>query len=169
MKRRPREPSPRMREGIVPRHDQGGLPPRVQPRRYPAPTVSASRSERPRRISNCRHHSGKQSLQSLTAQGRDILLIFSSPFCEPCRELSPNLIRWARELEAPPHVLVVSRGGAQENLAKMKDFEASRVLLQRNFKVAEAYDCSSTPSAVLVGRMAGSEAFSPQEGRRSNN
>jgi peroxiredoxin len=93
----------------------------------------------------------KRSLQSLRGEGRDVLLIFSSPFCKPCQALAPNLVRWTREMERPPNIVLISRGAAQENLAKMKDFEASRVLLQHNFEVAEAYDCMATPTAVLVG------------------
>jgi uncharacterized membrane protein YphA (DoxX/SURF4 family)/peroxiredoxin len=93
----------------------------------------------------------KRSLQSLRGQGKDVLLIFSSPHCTPCQALTPNLARWTREIEEPPNIVLITRGTAQENLAKMKDFEPSRVLLQRSFEVAEAYDCTATPSAVLVG------------------
>jgi peroxiredoxin len=93
----------------------------------------------------------KRSLRSLLAQGRDVVLVFSSPFCKPCESLASSLVRWMREMEGLPRVVLVSRGSVQENRAKLKDFEASRVLLQRNFEVAEEYDCESTPTAVLVG------------------
>jgi peroxiredoxin/uncharacterized membrane protein YphA (DoxX/SURF4 family) len=93
----------------------------------------------------------RRSLQSLLAQGRDVVLVFSSPFCKPCESLASSLVRWMREMEGLPRIVVISRGTVQENRAKMKEFEASRVLLQRNFEVAEEYDCSSTPAAVLVG------------------
>jgi hypothetical protein len=84
-------------------------------------------------------------------EGKDMLLIFTSPFCDPCRALAPNLVRWTREMAGLPNVVLLSRGTAQDNLAKMKELGASRVLLQPDFEVAEAYDCTSTPSAVLVG------------------
>jgi peroxiredoxin len=93
----------------------------------------------------------RRSLRSLLAQGRDVLLVFSSPLCKPCESLAPNLVRWMREMEGLPRIVLVSRGTVQENRAKLKEFEASRVLLQRNFEVAEDYDCESTPTAVLVG------------------
>ncbi len=104
----------------------------------------------------------KRSLRSLLEQGRDVLLVFSSPFCKPCQALTPHLVRWIREIEEPPNVILVSRGTPQDNAGKLKDFEASRVLLQRNFEVAEAYDCTSTPAAVLVG----AERLDPKRTRR---
>ncbi|HEX4134599.1 MAG TPA: MauE/DoxX family redox-associated membrane protein [Bryobacteraceae bacterium] len=93
----------------------------------------------------------KASLQSLRSEGKDILLIFTSPFCDPCRALAPNLVRWTREMNGLPNVVLLSRGTAQDNLAKLKEVGTSRVLLQPDFAVAEAYDVNSTPSAVLVG------------------
>jgi methylamine dehydrogenase accessory protein MauD len=92
----------------------------------------------------------KRSLQSLRAQGKNVLLIFLSPFCKPCQAMLPNLVRWIGEMEQPPDIVLISRGAAQDNLAKLKDFEPSRILLQRGFEVATAYDCDATPAAVLV-------------------
>jgi hypothetical protein len=48
------------------------------------------------------------------------------------------------------NMILISRGSAKENLAKLKDFEASRVLLQPGFEHSEAYGVSATPAAVLV-------------------
>jgi peroxiredoxin len=93
----------------------------------------------------------KRSLQSLRAQGKDVLLIFSSPFCESCEALVSQLAGWMREMEGLPNIVLVNVGTAQDNLAKLKEFDASRILLQPNFDVAEMYDCGTTPTAVLVG------------------
>jgi peroxiredoxin len=93
----------------------------------------------------------KRSLQSLREGGHDALLIFSSPFCESCTKLASELVRWMREIEGLPNIVLISRGTPKENLAKLQGFDTSRVLLQREFEVSEAYDCDSTPSAVLVG------------------
>jgi hypothetical protein len=90
------------------------------------------------------------SLQSLRNGGRKVLLIFSSPYCDPCAALVPDLIRWMRE-ENLPHIILISRGSAKDNLAKLKGLESSRVLLQRGFEVSDAYDSISTPTGVLVG------------------
>ncbi len=92
-----------------------------------------------------------RSLQSLRDEGRKVLLIFSSPYCDPCAALLPDLIGWMREEESLPNIVLISRGSANDNLAKLKGLEPSRVLLQRGFEVSDAYDSISTPTGVLVG------------------
>jgi peroxiredoxin/uncharacterized membrane protein YphA (DoxX/SURF4 family) len=92
-----------------------------------------------------------RSLESLRSSGRDVMLVFSSPYCPPCQALAPNLVRWKRELERSLNIVVVSRGSRQENLEKLKEIENLDVLLQKDFSVAESYDCNSTPAAVVVG------------------
>lgn len=91
------------------------------------------------------------SLQTLRDGGRNVLLVFSSPYCDPCAALVPQLLRWMREMENLPNIVLISRGSPKDNLAKLKGFEPSRVLLQRTFEVSDAYDNISTPSGVLVG------------------
>jgi thiol-disulfide isomerase/thioredoxin/uncharacterized membrane protein YphA (DoxX/SURF4 family) len=91
------------------------------------------------------------SLQSLRNDGRKVLLIFSSPYCDPCAAMVPVLIRWMREEENLPNIILITRGSAKDNLVKLKGFEPSRVLLQRGFEVSDAYDSLSTPTGVLVG------------------
>jgi peroxiredoxin/uncharacterized membrane protein YphA (DoxX/SURF4 family) len=90
------------------------------------------------------------SLQSLRELG-DVLLVFSSPFCESCQTLTSNLVRWIHEMKGLPNVVLINVGTAKQNLAKLAGFDASRVLLQPEFEVAEMYDCGVTPAAVLVG------------------
>jgi peroxiredoxin len=92
-----------------------------------------------------------RSSQSLRKQGRDVLLVFTSPFCKACETLPSNLVRWAREVEQFPNIVLISRGTAEGNRLKLKEFGTAQVLLQREFEVAAMYDCISTPSAVLVG------------------
>jgi uncharacterized membrane protein YphA (DoxX/SURF4 family)/thiol-disulfide isomerase/thioredoxin len=92
-----------------------------------------------------------RSLQSLREQGKTIVMVFSSPHCEPCRALWPHLSRWMREHEASLNIMVVSRGLAKETLAKLKEFELSRVLVQREFEISEIYGITSTPAALLIG------------------
>ncbi len=93
----------------------------------------------------------KHSLRSLREGGRDVLLVFSSPFCEPCNALTPKLAQWAGESCGVLQVVLVSRGRVEDNVPKLKGFEPSRVLLQRDAEVSEAYDCNVTPTGVLVG------------------
>ena len=92
-----------------------------------------------------------RSLQSLRDQGKTIVMVFSTPHCEPCRALWPHLSRWMREHEVPLNIVVVSRGLAKETLAKLKEFELSRVLAQREFEISEMYGITSTPAALLIG------------------
>jgi thiol-disulfide isomerase/thioredoxin len=79
-----------------------------------------------------------------------VLLVFSNPYCESCHALVPSLVRWSRELGAVLNPVVISRGPARDLLPKLKGFETSRILLQREFEIAEAYDCIATPTAVLI-------------------
>ena len=92
-----------------------------------------------------------RSLQSLREQGKTIVMVFSTPHCEPCRALWPHLSRWMREHEASLNIAVVSRGLAKETLAKLKEAELSRVLVQREFEISEMYGITSTPAALLIG------------------
>lgn len=112
-----------------------GLPPGSPAPEFELPTINGQR----------------RSLRSLCADGKDLLLVFSSPYCEPCHALAPKLARWTREMEATLNVVLLSRGTVRDNLAKLKDLDPSRILLQRDFEVSEAYDCNATPTAVVVG------------------
>ncbi len=92
----------------------------------------------------------KRSLKSLLAGGKDLVLIFTSPWCKSCEVLAGNLTRWKYEMSGLPNIVLISRGTAKENLNKLKGFEASSILLQEKSEVAGVYDCSATPTAVLV-------------------
>lgn len=93
----------------------------------------------------------RRSLESLLADGRDLLLIFSSPLCKSCEALASNLVRWTAGLTGLPRIIVVSRGTVQQNIEKLKGLERAQVLLQDKTEVANAYDCSTTPTGVLIG------------------
>jgi peroxiredoxin len=93
----------------------------------------------------------RRSLKSLLAGGKDLVLIFTSPYCKSCEVVAGNLTRWKYEMSGLPNLILISRGTAKENLNKLKGFEASSILLQDKSEVAAAYDCSATPTAVLVG------------------
>jgi peroxiredoxin/uncharacterized membrane protein YphA (DoxX/SURF4 family) len=93
----------------------------------------------------------QHSLDSFRASGKPVLLLFSSPFCESCQALVPKLPGLAALHQAALHLVLVSRGSVSQNLEKLTDPGILPVLLQRDFEVAEAYDCTSTPAAVVVG------------------
>ncbi len=93
----------------------------------------------------------KRSLKALVEQGKAVLLVFSSPYCDPCRALAPKIGHWMRERQESLNIVVLSRGDVKDNLTKLKELEVSRVLLQPDLEVSEAYGCSATPAAVLIG------------------
>lgn len=93
----------------------------------------------------------KRSLRSLRAKESDILLVFSNPYCHSCHALTPSLVRWARELTGLLEIVVISRGPVREVTAKLNGLDPSRILLQREFEISEAYDCSATPAALVIG------------------
>jgi uncharacterized membrane protein YphA (DoxX/SURF4 family)/peroxiredoxin len=93
----------------------------------------------------------KCSLQSLRDNGRTICLVFSSPHCASCVALWPFLSGWAREYDRALSIVVISRGASTENLAKQNNLDASRVLLQLEFEMSDAYGVTATPAAVLIG------------------
>lgn len=81
-------------------------------------------------------------------RGRDTLVVFWDPNCPHCKQLSEDLRRW--EAEPPrgaPRLFVVSSGSVEANRAF--GFRSS-VLLDENFKVAQAFGARGTPAAVLV-------------------
>ena len=90
------------------------------------------------------------SLDSLRASGKPVLLVFSSPHCESCRALAPKLPGLAALHEHAFRMVLISRGSVQQNLEKVNDSGTLLVLLQQDDEVAEAYDCTSTPAAVVV-------------------
>lgn len=92
----------------------------------------------------------QHSLHSFLDSTKVNFLVFSNPHCEPCRALWPYLGRWSREYAQALNLIVVSRGAAKETIAKLNGVEMSRVLLQQEFEISDAYGVNSTPAAVLL-------------------
>jgi len=92
-------------------------------------------------LDGCRH-----SLASLGAAGKPVLLLFTDPGCEPCQGVFAVLVEQA----GPLQVVVVSRGTAGENRETIAAHGLDTVLLQHDAEVAEAYDCTGGPAAVLI-------------------
>jgi methylamine dehydrogenase accessory protein MauD len=90
------------------------------------------------------------SLDDFLASGRRLLLVFSDPDCGACDALLPDIGRWQREHMSTMTVAVISRGHAEANRAKTDRHGLTRVLLQRDREIAEAYQVHGTPCAVLV-------------------
>jgi peroxiredoxin len=93
----------------------------------------------------------QQSLGTLLAPAKSVLLIFSSPTCGPCVDLMPEVAQWQRTHASQLTIAVVNRGTAEAVRAKAGEISPAHLLLQREGEVASAYAVSGTPSAVLVG------------------
>lgn len=91
-----------------------------------------------------------QSLASLLAPGKRLLLAFAEPGCELCDHLLPDLARWQRELAATTTVAVISAGSAAENQPRATELHLRNVLLQSAREVADAYSIRYSPAVVLV-------------------
>jgi len=90
------------------------------------------------------------TLDSLRADGKPVLLIFADPNCGPCNTLFPDVAKWQREHGSQLTIAVISRGAAEANRNKATQHGISRILLQKDREVAQAYKSSGTPSAVLI-------------------
>lgn len=94
-------------------------------------------------------------LVDLRAAARDrTLLLFWSPSCGYCQQMLDTLKAWERGADARDvQMLVVSQGSADSNRDQGL---RSRLLLDDNFLVGQAFGVSGTPSAVLLdnGRVA---------------
>lgn len=95
-------------------------------------------------------HGETLTLGSLRSSGKPVLLLFTDPNCGPCTAMLPEIGRWQDEHAEKLTVSLVSRGDLGENRAKMGEHGLTKVLLQEDWEVSEAYRVGGTPSAVLV-------------------
>jgi peroxiredoxin len=93
----------------------------------------------------------KHSLAALLEGEPQLVLMFVSPHCKPCLVAAANLTKWTKQLEGLPKIVLITHGSAEENAAKLKGNAAAHVLVQRGNEVAQAFDCTMTPNAILLG------------------
>lgn len=89
------------------------------------------------------------SLDDLRAGGKPVILVFSSPHCGVCRKLGSKLPGLAAQHAARVTTAVITRAGAQAHIPPGE--HGPLLLIQRDGEVTEAYDCTTIPSAVVVG------------------
>jgi peroxiredoxin len=83
-------------------------------------------------------------------RGRKVLLVFSDPGCGPCNQLAPRLERLYRN-RLKAQVLMVSRGSAEANRAKVVEYGLSfPVVLQRHWEISRAYGMFATPIGYVI-------------------
>jgi uncharacterized membrane protein YphA (DoxX/SURF4 family)/peroxiredoxin len=90
------------------------------------------------------------SLKNLLSPGLPLVLVFSDPGCGACGPLMPAIGRLQRARRGELETAVVTRGSAQENIARLDRAAIEPVLLQREHEVMEAYLAQGVPAAVLI-------------------
>jgi len=90
-----------------------------------------------------------QSLESLRARGRPVVLEFVDPTCSACDRLLPALARWQASLADRVTVAVVTPGSARSR-PEWEEHGITDVLVDESDKVSEAYRIIGTPTAIAV-------------------
>jgi peroxiredoxin/uncharacterized membrane protein YphA (DoxX/SURF4 family) len=90
------------------------------------------------------------TLDFLTAAQRPVLLLFARPGCGPCEALVPQIEQWQQQHSATMTIAVISEGMLEVNREKFGGARLPSVLVQRGREVADAYEVSATPGAVVV-------------------
>ena len=91
------------------------------------------------------------TLEELRAPGLPVVLVFSSPGCESCQFLVPKLPALAAAHRHALTLVLISRDTIERNLAKFKDPGELPVLRQQQYEVAEDFDITTSPAAIVVG------------------
>jgi peroxiredoxin len=90
------------------------------------------------------------TLDSLRSSGRLVMLLFTDPGCGPCNALLPEIGRWQEEHSEKLSIALISWGSVEENKAETSEHGLTKVLLQKDWEVSEAYEVRGTPSALVV-------------------
>jgi hypothetical protein len=93
---------------------------------------------------------GRASLDTLTASGTPVLLIFSSSHCPACAGLWPDIGRWQRDHAKTLKIAVIGSGSALALEMKIIGTGVQDVLLAADATLLEAYQMPGVPSAVVV-------------------
>jgi thiol-disulfide isomerase/thioredoxin len=90
------------------------------------------------------------TLDSLRSSSKPVILLFTDPGCGPCTAMLPEIGRWQEEHAEKLSIALISRGTPEENKAKTSEHGLTKVLLQKDWEVSEAYVVRGTPSALIV-------------------
>ena len=97
------------------------------------------------------------SLDELLAPGRGVVLVFTDPGCHACDPLMPVIGRRQRSVGSGPTPVVISRGDAAANEAKVAEHGIETILLQEGFDLPKSVGVAGMPGAIAVdgaGRIA---------------
>jgi peroxiredoxin len=90
------------------------------------------------------------TLDDLRAQGRPILLMFTSPGCGPCNDMFPSLRRWQQTLSRQLTVALISTGTVENNMPVIEKYGFENLFVEDQLSVSQAYRVRGTPSALLI-------------------
>ncbi|MDQ3864544.1 MAG: TlpA family protein disulfide reductase [Actinomycetota bacterium] len=90
------------------------------------------------------------ALHDLRAAGKPVVLIFTSPGCDACTELLPEIARWQLKHAEKLTISLISEMSIEENRAKTSEHGLQHVLMDQDGEVADSYHVEATPSAVLI-------------------
>jgi len=93
---------------------------------------------------------GTKSLTALLSDGKPAVLIFSNPNCGPCVALFQEVAEWQQLHEDQMTIAIITQGTIKENFVNVARNRLETVLLQREREVAESYEATLTPTAVVV-------------------
>ena len=115
------------------------------------------------------YEGNRGSLDQLLHYGKPLLLIFTNPNCGPCVTLFEEVREWQRDYSEQITIALITQGTIKENFVNVTRNSLANVLLQQQHEVAEAYQSTMTPTAVVVSldrRIASEAAAGAEEIRR---
>ncbi len=91
------------------------------------------------------------SLQDLYGIGKPLLLLFTSPNCEPCNALMPEIGHWQRDHGRDVELVVISSGSTLEIAEEKRSSHGlERVLFAEDRSIETEFEVPGTPAAVLI-------------------
>jgi len=90
------------------------------------------------------------SLGALLARDRPLMLVFTSPSCEPCKSLLPTAAEWQRGRGDELTIAFASSGAPADVRAEAEELGLQDVLVDEDLGLYSAFRANGTPSAVLV-------------------
>jgi uncharacterized membrane protein YphA (DoxX/SURF4 family)/peroxiredoxin len=117
--------------------------PKVAPQGHPVGTVAPGFQ-----LTNLNGET--QTLDSLLARGRPVLLAFTDIGCGPCGVVLPDLARWRVALADRLTIAVLAGGEPDAVRSRWEGHGFENVLLDSSDEVLDAYLLRATPTAILV-------------------
>lgn len=90
------------------------------------------------------------SLDALSSGGLPVMLIFSDPSCEVCHQMLGYVGQWQRDAAGRLSIAVISAGPRGANRMNGFDLGAVPFLVQHAQEIADDFQVSAIPSAVIV-------------------